>query len=604
MAEPSIADYALIGDTRTAALCSRNGSIDWFCAPRFDSDPLFGRLVGGKAAGTFAITPRHATSTRRRYRDRSAVLETTWRTTSGTGVLTEGMVLELSGHLLPEAVLVRHVVCRQGRMRFDVLYDPRRGLPGSRPRSARRGETLLCSWGALALGLWESRGLDIEPGRERSVELAEGDELTLVLTLADRSPLVLVGGDAARDQLDVTDRWWRRWADDVSYDGGFREALIRSLITLRLLTYSPSGAPVAAPTTSLPEAIGDERNWDYRYSWPRDASIGVAAFLAVGKREEAQAFMHWLLHASRLTRPRLEVLYTIYGKPGPREREIHDVPGYRGSAPVRIGNAASTQHQLDVYGWVVDAAWLLVQAGQQLHGETWRAVSGFADFVARHWREPDAGVWEVRGEPAHYVHSKLMAWLALDRALRISRNQGVSPRRRARWGREKAALEHDVRVRGFSADKNSYVRKYGSDELDAALLLLPVIGLDDDKPERVRGTVNAVGRELDAGDGLLYRYPRGGDDLRGNEGVFLPCSFWLVQALALLGEVEQSAQLFEKLLGHANDVGLFSEELDADSNEALGNFPQAFTHATVVQAALALQESDVGKRPTATEGSR
>jgi GH15 family glucan-1,4-alpha-glucosidase len=348
---------------------------------------------------------------------------------------------------------------------------------------------------------------------------------------------------------------------------------------------------VAAPTTSLPEGIGGVRNWDYRFSWPRDASIGLAAFLAVGKDEEARSFLHWLLHAGRLTRPRLQVLYTIYGKPGPREVELHDVTGYRASRPVRIGNGASAQHQLDVYGWVLDAAWLLVRAGHKLPSETWRALSGLADFVAAKWQEPDAGIWEVRGEEAHYVHSKLMAWLALDRALRITESHGVRAQRIHRWANERSALGEQVRAKGFDPSLGSYVWAYGSKELDASLLVLPLLEFDEPGSERVRGTVASIRRELGGAHSLVYRYRPGTDGIEGGEGAFVPCSFWLAQALARLGHVEEAAESFEHLLALSNDVGLFPEEIDPSSRTHLGNFPQAFSHATVIQAALAIHEA-------------
>ena len=596
MEHTPIADYALIGDTRTAALCSAQGSIDWLCLPRFDSDPIFGRLIGGERAGRFIIAPERLRSTSRAYRRDSAVLETTWRTETGELVLSEGMVLDVRTRLLPQGILVRRVRCTAGEATVRVNFDPKLGLPGRSPHSERRNGELVCTWGSLAVALRSQPDLDLRPGEERAIELRHGEQLTLVMTMADRAPLVLIHPNTAFAELERTDSWWRRWSDGLQYGGEFRDAVVRSLITLRLLTYSPSGAPVAAATTSLPEAEGGARNWDYRLSWPRDASIGIGAFLGVGKTEEAHSFMHWLLHASRLTRPRLEVLYTIYGKPGPVERSLDELPGYEDSRPVRIGNAASSQHQLDVYGWVVDAAWLLWRSGPRLHSETRRTVAGFADFVSRRWRDPDAGIWEVRGEPRHYVHSKLMAWLALDRAIRISRSYSVRARRRGRWNTERAALAADIRANGFNLERNTYVWSYGSDDLDAALLLLPVLEFEDKASPRVAGTVAAIQRELDAGNGLLYRYPPGVDGLEGQEGAFLPCSFWLVQAHARLGRVEEANRLFDRLLGLANDTGLLSEEIDPTTGRFLGNHPQAFTHAALVQAALALQAAEAAPR--------
>ena len=587
-----IADYALIGDTRTAALCSSQGSIDWLCAPRFDSNPVFGRLIGDERAGRFFIAPEGVRSTSRAYRRHSAVLETTWRTETGELILTEGMVLDVQTKLLPQALLVRRVRCTNGTATLRINFDPKLGLPGRSPRSERRHGELVCTWGSLAVSLRSQPDLALRPDQERIFELRVGEQLTLVMTVADRAPLVLISPDAAFAELARTEAWWQQWSGKLLYEGEFRDAVTRSLITLRLLTYSPSGAPVAAPTTSLPEVLGGARNWDYRLSWPRDASIGIGAFLGVGKTEEAHSFMHWLLHASRLTRPRLEVLYTIYGKPGPMERELNEMTGYKGSRPVRTGNAASSQHQLDVYGWVVDAARLLSQSNNGLHSETRRAVAGFANFVSRTWREPDAGIWEVRGEPHHYVHSKLMAWVTLDRAIRIDQHNRGWRRRHRHWIAERAALASEIQEHGFSDKHNSYVWRYGSEQVDAALLILPIVELENQASARVAGTVAAIRRELDAGDGLLYRYAPGADDLEGREGAFLPCSFWLVQALVRMGQIEEAKGLFERLLGLANDVGLLSEEIDPTTKQFLGNHPQAFTHATVVQAALALRAAD------------
>jgi GH15 family glucan-1,4-alpha-glucosidase len=589
--QPPISDYALIGDTRTAALCSKSGSIDWLCLPRFDSDPVFARLVAAETGSSFSITALGFERVSRRYREGSAVLETTWHTNSGVITLTDGMVLDVSTSLTPQALLIRHVRCDSGTGDVRIMFAPRLGLTGKRPRVAHRGSALVCEWGALALALDSAPRVALEPDMEKIVSLRQHDEITFVMGMAHRAPLVFMPAESGLDLIEETDGWWRRWSEDIEYTGPFRDAVRRSLITIRLLTFSPSGAPVAAPTTSLPEAMGSIRNWDYRFSWPRDASIGLAAFLAVDKHEEARSFLHWLLHAGRLTRPRVEVLYTIHGKPGPNEREVWDVTGYRGSKPVRVGNGASTQHQLDVYGWVLDAAWLFTHSGHSLQGEIWRALAGMADFVAARWKEPDAGIWEVRGEARHYVHSKLMAWLALDRALRISQSHRTRVGRVQRWRSERDALAKQIRHHGFDAALGTYVWAYGIRELDASLLILPILEFEEPASPRLWGTVEAIRKELGVGNSLLYRYRPGIDGLAGKEGTFLPCSFWLVQALARLGRIEDAIESFEDLLSLSNDVGLLPEEIDPSDGSHLGNFPQAFSHATVVQAALALQEA-------------
>ncbi len=590
-AVPSIDDYALIGDTRTAALISSSGSIDWMCVPNFDREPVFGRLVGGPEGGSFVISIDEVQHSRRLYRDDSAVLEMTFRAATGSGQRTDGMIVDVSSKLLPQLILVRQITCVQGILRLHVNFDPKLGLPGTRPRAARRAGQLVCEWGSIAICLQSDPEVNLEPGKNSSVELSAGSSISFIMTLSDRAPVVFIPPDQAMTLVEKTDRWWKEWLAETNYEGPCTERVVRSLITLQLLTFAPSGAPVAAPTTSLPEVVGGSRNWDYRLSWPRDASIGLAAFLALDKEELAHSYMHWLLHASRLTRPRLQVLYTLYGKPSLKEKEVEGIPGYRGSLPVRVGNAASTQHQLDVYGWVLDAAWLLTKAGRPLHGEFWRALSGFADFAAKHWMETDAGIWELRGESRHHVHSKLMAWLCLDRAVRISTRQKTRDARIRSWTSARSALARDIRERGFDSERFTYVRHYGSRETDAALLILPVLEFEDDIA-RVDGTIAAIRRELDAGDGLLYRYHPETDGLSGREGAFLPCSFWLVQALARSGQRDEAARIFEHLCGLSNDVGLFGEEMDPVSKEHLGNFPQAFTHATLIQAALSLGRED------------
>jgi GH15 family glucan-1,4-alpha-glucosidase len=341
----------------------------------------------------------------------------------------------------------------------------------------------------------------------------------------------------------------------------------------------------------LPEDPGGIRNWDYRYSWPRDASIGVGAFLLADKPQEALNFFGWLLHASRLQRPRLPSMLTITGRKVPAERNLHNWPGYGASTPVRTGNGAANQHQLDGYGWVLDAAWVLVKSGQPLYPETWRIMRGYADLVAAHWHEPDAGIWEVRSDAAQHVHSKVMAWLALDCALRIATTHRVPPRQRRRWHDARNTIAQQTWEQGFNPEKNSYTRTYGSTDLDAALLMLPVVALEETGSSRLFGTIDAIRRELSAGFPLLYRYPPRNDGLPGTEGAFLPCSFWLVQALAAVGRKDEATALFTALMDKGSPLGLYSEETDPATGLLLGNYPQALTHAALVQAALALRKT-------------
>lgn len=586
---PAISDYALVGDTRTAALVSNTGSIDWMCAPNFDAAPLFAKLIDDNG-GCFSLGFADDATLRRSYLNGSPVLATEITTSTGGARLLEGMIANVHDSLLPQSIIVRWLECESGTLEVDILFDPRRGLPGHQPGRVRqvRERGVICEWGSLAVSLACTPDVAIEPGTPTRLRLRAGESLTLVMGVADRCPVTWVPAERAQLLLLETLAWWRDWSEAIDYEGPFRDAIVRSLITLRLLTYSPSGAPVAAPTTSLPEAVGAGRNWDYRYAWPRDASIGLAAFSLTGNLTLAHSFMHWLLHASRLTRPRLRVLYDIYGKPAAPEREV-EVSGYRASVPVRIGNDARQQHQLDVYGWVADAAWLLERAGHRLHGETWRALAGFADFVADSWSEPDAGIWEIRGEPAHYVHSKLMAWLALDRISRMTPGRRVRAARVRRWDRERDAIARWIRSEGVDDTRQTLVWKSGSKELDASLLILPVVGFEPDDSPLVLGTIKAIRDELEVGDGLIRRYRKGLDEMEGEEGVFLPCSFWLVQALAHTGRVKEATEMFEGLMSRSNDLGLFAEEIDPRSGDQLGNFPQAFTHATVVQAGLAIR---------------
>lgn len=595
-----IGDYGLVGDTRTAALIDARGSIDWLCLPHFDGDPVFGRAVAGSDGGHFALAPVGPVElVQRRYRPGTAVLETRWSVGSGQLTATDAMIADVRGTRLPTLCVVRRVEAHGAPVRVSVSFDPRFGPNRRIPRWRAGHDGLVCQHGGTALSLAVDRPIPLRPAVPVELDVEPGRPLTVVVTAADRGPLTLIRPDAAWEAMLADAERWRAWSGRTRYHGPHPAVVERSVITLRLLTYSPSGAPVAAPTTSLPEWRGGSRNWDYRYAWPRDASIGIGAFLGLGHPQQARAFLYWLLHASRLDRPHMPALLTLHGRRVPSEREIPGWPGFAHSTPVRFGNGARHQHQLDNYGWVLDAMGLLVDAGHDLYGETWRAGAGLADEVARRWREPDAGVWELRSAPAHNVHSKLMAWLALDRALHIAETHRTSPARRRRWQRERDAIGVDVVANGFDVERTTFVRAYGRRDLDAAVLLLPLVGLEPPDSPRVRGTIDAVRRELSAGGPLLYRYPPGDDGLDGPEGAFLPCSFWLVQALAVSGSVAEATALFDELVALGGPLGLFAEEADPRSGDLLGNYPQSLTHAALLQAALALQAaSDAQDAPS------
>jgi GH15 family glucan-1,4-alpha-glucosidase len=587
-----IRDYGLIGDTRTAALVAPDGAIDWCCLPRFDDAPVFGRLVGGDEAGWFALGPATTEPpVDRRYNGQTATLITTWRSEGSEITLEDSMVAEVSGHLLPTTVLRRRLSCRGEAVVARVQLAPRFGYRREPAhRVATRHGALVLEHGSLVVAV-TTNGPPLGPETEIEWRLTPDHPVTFVLSAERSGPAIIVPPAVANTAVDRDERGWATWCTGLADELPHSDLVVRSLLTLQLLTYSPSGAPVAAPTSSLPEEIGGSRNWDYRYAWPRDAAIGIGAFTAAGRDREATAFLAWLLHATRLSRHRLPAVLTLDGRRLGPERELSDWPGYAKSRPVRHGNGASTQHQLDGYGWVVDAAWALTDSGHELNGETWRTVAGLADHVASVWRQPDAGIWERREAPAHHVHSKLMGWLALDRAVRIAERRNASARRSRRWQQERDAVAAQLRAQGFDERLCSYTGAYGCTRLDAAVLLLPLLEFEPPDSPRVAGTIDAIRERLSAGGALLHRYEPGTDGLEGREGAFLPCSFWLVQALARTGRVEEAHATFDELTRLANPLGLYAEEIDPVSGEHLGNFPQALTHASLIQAARALGEA-------------
>ena len=582
-----IADYAVIGDGRTAALVATDGAIDWLCLPDLDSPSVFAGLLDAERGGEFLLCPELAFSVERRYEPGTNVLETTFTTADGVVRVSDAMLLPAVG-LAPFRELVRQIEWVDGRVPMRWRVRPRFDYGRREASLAMRSGVPVAAWGSLALAVcaWDAGLPSCEPGCVSGrFELAEGQRALLVLAVAYQEPLVIPGRMEVEARLEATRRFWRGWAADRRYEGRWRDAVVRSALALKLLFYAPSGAIAAAATTSLPEQLGGQRNWDYRFSWVRDSAFTLDALLELGCPHEADAFFWWLLHASQLTQPQLQVLYGLDGGTDAGERTLA-LAGYRDSRPVRIGNGALGQRQLDVYGDFVQTAWLYQRAGGNLDADTARRVAAIADLVCSIWREPDSGIWEVRSSPLHFTQSKMMCWVALDRAAALAEGGSVPGGRVARWRAEAAAISEFVESRCWSERLGSYVRFAGAEELDASLLLGALMGYRDATDVRMESTIEALRRALGRGP-LLYRYS-GEDGLSGREGSFVCCAFWLVEALARGGRKDEAVELMEQLVGLANDVGLYAEEIEPDSGEFLGNIPQALVHLALIGAATAI----------------
>jgi GH15 family glucan-1,4-alpha-glucosidase len=585
-----IGDYAAIGEGRTVALVARDGSVDWLCLPDLDSPSVFGAVLDADRGGRFALAPEVPAEVERRYLPDTNVLETTF--TTGRGVVRVTDAMALPGHDLgPTRELIRRVDCLVGRVRMRWHVMPAFGYAASATRLERRGGVPVALGGrnALAVCSWDAGEAQLD---ERAIfgrfELGESESALIALCAAHQEPLVFPARDDVEGRLAATTAFWRSWSAQRAYDGQWRDAVIRSALALKLLFHSPSGAIAAAATASLPEEIGGERNWDYRFCWVRDSAFTLEALLHLGCPGEAEAFFWWLLHASQLTHPRLQVLYRLDGGERARERTL-ELNGYRRSRPVRVGNDAAAQTQLDVYGDLLQTALIYAEAGGRVDRETGRRLAGIADLVCRIWRQPDSGIWEVRSDPMHFTHSKMMCWVALDRALRLCDAGHVPSRNVATWRREALAIREFIETRCWSQELGSYTRHAGGEDLDASVLLGVLLGYGAEDPGRLAATVGVLRRDLARGS-LVHRYT-GEDGLRGAEGAFLCCSFWLADALARTGRLEEASQLMQQLILLANDVGLYAEELDPHTNEMLGNIPQGLVHLALINAAVSIAKA-------------
>jgi GH15 family glucan-1,4-alpha-glucosidase len=590
-----IEDYALLGDCETAALVARDGSIDWLCWPRFDSAACFAALLGGPDHGRWRVAPAdpEARATRR-YRGDTLILETDFET--GDGAVTVVDFMPLRG---TASDLVRTVIGRRGRvaMRTELVirFDYGSTVPWV---THPEGGVLRAIAGPDMLVLRTDvplRGEGLTTVGEFAV--AEGERVSFVLTYAP-SHLPAPTPVEPEAALADTERFWTDWAARCTYRGEWRDAVMRSLLTLKALTYRPTGGVVAAATTSLPERLGGTRNWDYRFCWLRDATLTLLALMDAGYYEEAGAWRDWLLRAASGSPEQLQIMYGLGGERHLREWTVPWLPGYEGSVPVRVGNAAYSQLQLDVYGEVADALLQARRGGIGGDGEAWQLACALVAHLETIWQRPDAGLWEVRGGPQHFTHSKVMAWVAVDRALKGAEQFGLRGPL-DRWDALRARIHEEVCREGFDPALGSFVQAYGSKQLDASLLLIPIVGFLPADDPRVRGTVAAIERRLLV-DGLVLRYDSAevADGLPAGEGAFLACSFWLADNYVLMGRTDEARRLFERLLALRNDVGLLAEEYDPRARRMLGNFPQAFSHVGLVDTAFNLaQVAPEGRRP-------
>ena len=581
-----IEDYAIIGNMHTAALCGIDGSIDWLCMPRFDSPACFAALLGTPDNGRWLIAPRDQPhQTRRGYRGDTLVLETEFRCAGGTAAVIDFMPI---AERIGKVDLVRIVEGRAGRvpMRTEAIlrFDYGRIVPWVRRRTY--GLSAIAGPDAVQLrSPINLRGEDFRSVGE--FEIAEGQSLAFVMTRYASH----LGEPRRQDPVALlreTEGWWQRWSARCKIGGPWREAVMRSLITLKALTYSPSGAIVAALTTSLPEKIGGVRNWDYRYCWLRDATFTLYALLIAGYTEEAQAWRQWLLRAVAGHPAELQIMYGLAGERRLTEFEVPWLKGYEESRPVRIGNAAHEQFQLDVYGEIIDALHVASRYGLRADDDAWRVQGVLLDFLESAWDKPDEGIWEVRGPRRPFVHSRMMAWVAVDRSVKAVERTGVKGPLE-KWRALRTRIHDDVCRQGFNPSRGAFVQYYSSDALDAALLLMPLVGFLPAADPRVVSTVEAIQRDL-MSDGLVKRYLTvdAVDGLPPGEGVFLPCTFWLVDCLEAMGRHGQAHAIFKRLLQLRNDVGLLSEEYDPGLGRQLGNFPQAFSHIALINSAYNL----------------
>lgn len=591
-----IEDYGIIGNGRSCALISKAGSLDWLCWPRFDSPSLFGGLLDQKL-GFWKIYPKLKSEVTRSYIDNTNVLETHFISEKGKMSLTDFMTAfseeEKKIHLQPEHELIRILECSEGEVEVHIHFHPQPGFGQNKISMRDFGKFgLRIELGQQLISLHSHIKFDVTKteGAKATIKLKAGEKVHFSLTYTMEGPAVLspTNEKLMTFKLLRTIDWWQNWANRAQYEGPYKKFVIRSALTLKLLGYAPSGAFIAAATTSLPERIGGDLNWDYRFCWLRDATFTIRALLGLGYHEEAEAFVSWLLHSTRLTRPTLKAVYDIYGEKMPFERDLSSLRGYKNSRPVRIGIATRDQLQLDIYGEVIDGVAHFIKEGGKLDRESQKMVRQLGEYVCKNWNRKDSGIWEERTDLQYYTYSHLMCWVALHQLLKGKDDFGLTKKNSKDFERVCVTIKDTIEKYAWNTHLNAYTSYMKGNSMDACVLLMPSFEFDSPTSLRMQKTFSRIKETLDVSPGLIYRYEKS----INQEGAFLLCSFWKVDFLVQSGAIDEAKQEFEEILKFANDLGLFAEEVDCKTKKNLGNFPQAFTHIGLINSALLLKEKE------------
>jgi GH15 family glucan-1,4-alpha-glucosidase len=601
--EPMLSDYALIGNSCSAALISKHGSIDWCCLPEFHSPSVFAALLDRKKGGYFSIAPVRENESSQRYLPDTNIVETSFRTDEGVVRITDAFIAMSEEAkkltLFPDHEILRIVEGVSGTTTMKLDYSPRvfygRDIPALKDRKKLGVQFVWKENIFILLSTLDPDEIKIEYAEGRATaefDVEQGQQIIFSFSYSNQSPAVLPElRETAWTRMQQTIHYWQSWISKINYTGTYQKEVRRSVLALKLLAHAPSGSIIGAPTTSLPEMPGGERNWDYRFCWLRDASFTIRVLVKLGFEEEAHAYMNWILHATQLTRPRLQVVYSVYGYSVLKEKTIDWLSGYKNSKPVRIGNKADGQFQLDIYGEVLDAVYTYASIVKEFDHNSKKFIIGLGEVICKLWDKPDSGIWEIRSALVHHTHSKVMAWVGLDRLIKLCLKYGWNEAPVKKFMSTADAIRNDIEQYGFNSSLASYTRELNGKNIDASLLTLPLVDYCDPASHRMMSTTELIQERLSKNN-LIYRYKDVDDGLAGAEGSFVVCNFWLVENLVKSGKIKEATTVFETVLQHASPTGLLSEEIDPESHELLGNYPQGFSHVGLINAALSINEAN------------